>query len=567
MTDAIGTALAIAFAPDRRGDLRADLAIVHAIAMRWNGSFEPGSESAICQFQSIFDCVQAAADAVDEFSRTDLGHDGVGIGIEKDNDPAAAVSLAERGLSGGSYNIFLTDAVHVHASQVAGVSFAKIVETMLPGRGVSNWLYSMTVQPKGLAAVVNATLSDDTAGWDAAPPTEPPSDQDETIADGDETVMDLADEFAPAGERSSTAAAEMDETVMALADDDETVMDFDPAEPGSAPLSAPDTSSADGISTLVADALPQGPAAAGAADVAALRNALDRMSECENMARQLQGGGRPYAAVYQIDLLLADAGIANLGGLEGPQDTLRALRRECLAGAAIVSDLVISGPGGDLFVYRGDALMIGRDPGDGVAGLKLGCRMLSRIPKQLRIDRDGEGYAIADLGSANGGFLDEVPLVANQRVPLDRLDQGMTVSLGGVLDPPEKGDCRLTLSAVAGSAPNLSIQVATGHLTGASRAELAANWPDLDRDCTRRWVFAASPILIGGGDDCTLRLPPGGDDRPQARIEWTDDGYALAPLTDQVMLDETPVLQPVLIADGATLQVLGQTFRFRGNHG
>jgi len=89
----------------------------------------------------------------------------------------------------------------------------------------------------------------------------------------------------------------------------------------------------------------------------------------------------------------------------------------------------------------------------------------------------------------------------------------------------------------------------------------------MDSDCARHWVFAKAPILIGNGDNCGLRLASAPNTGPAARIEWTDNGYTLAPMADQIMLDGAPVLRPVAIADGVRLELLGQSFQIEENGG
>lgn len=143
----------------------------------------------------------------------------------------------------------------------------------------------------------------------------------------------------------------------------------------------------------------------------------------------------------------------------------------------------------------------------------------------------------------------------------------MTLSLGGVLNPPEKGKCQRHLSAMGETKVNLLIRVATGYLTEPSCAELRASWPDMNRDCARHWVYAEAPILIGSGANCGLRLASAPNTGPVARIEWTDNGYTLAPMADQFMLDGAPVLRPVVIADSVRLELLGQSFQVEENGG
>ena len=78
MTRVKGTALAIAFAPDQRTNIENDLAIAYSIASRLKGSFHPRSNAAICIFPSITDCLQSATAAVNWFTQTEGGLNGVG---------------------------------------------------------------------------------------------------------------------------------------------------------------------------------------------------------------------------------------------------------------------------------------------------------------------------------------------------------------------------------------------------------------------------------------------------------------------------------------------------------
>ena len=435
----------------------------------------------------------------------------------------------------------------------------------------------MMVQPQGFAGVVNAALSDDTAGWDA----EAPSVLDGVSADLDQTVMVLAEDGAPSAE----PAPEGDETILALdpqaavagggaspAGDlgDETVLNLGPSGPA---VDAANTGAGYGAAegadaaALNRAGLPRDRDATEPDDISALRAALVLMEQCEAAAHQSIGRGEIYMAVYEIDRILTNDAMANLAGLEGPLEMLQAKRAEYLADAWISTGLMISGEDVNLSIHRGGSLMIGRDPGYETPGAKLGCQTISRIPRQLRIDRHGQAHTVTDLGSSNGSFLDEAPLAANRSVPLDRLEQGMILALGGVLNPPEKGACRLHLSTGSEASPNLSIRVDTTHLNEASRTQLRAEWPDMDHDCATRWVVGESQILIGTGDGCGLRLKSAPNTDPVARIEWTGQGYILAPMTDQVALNGAPVLRPVAIADGVRLTILEQEFQIRNNGG
>ena len=291
------------------------------------------------------------------------------------------------------------------------------------------------------------------------------------------------------------------------------------------------------------------------------------MEQCEKTAQQFRSLDQPYSAIYEIDKVLTNDDVQSLKGLEGPVEKLQALRHECLAGKGISKGLLISSDGEFVSIHRGPSLMIGRDPGNGTAGIKLHCQTLSRIPKQLRIDRHGEGYSIMDLGSTNGSFLNDAQLVANQSVLLEQLSQGVTISLGGVLNPPEKGECRLNLSTLGGGNGTLQIQVQTSHMTEPLRAQLAANWPNMDRDCAGRWLYTEEPVLIGSGANCRLHITPAESSDAVARIEWNENGYILAPLSDQVKIDGAPILQPVIILGSATLSILGQDYHIEDNGG
>jgi len=464
------------------------------------------------------------------------------------------------------------------------VEFQEVVETVLPGRKGTSWIYSMTTQVGGFADVVDAAMSDDTAGWDAEPLTV----QGGVIANMDETVVALdSDDYLEDGAAIDPKASQpripedhptghgsgftksFPETAYS-GDDDETIVGTQPGMPGvdakDVGVTA-DTLSDDADVTLVNITVPEGQVAVKQEEVKTLQVALKLMEQAEEAARQFNRQSQPYSAIYEIDLVLANDAVQKLRGLEGPTEKLQAMREEVLAGKGISRGLLISGNGEIFSIHRGPSLMIGRDPGDGTAGMKLSCQILSRIPRQLRIDYHDKGYSITDLGSANGSYLDDRQLVPNQAVPLGGLDKGMTLSLGGVLDPPKKGECRLNLSNLGENGPGLLIQVQTSHLTKSLRSQLSAKWPDMDRECAGRWLYTEAPILIGGGKNCGLRLAPEENPDVLARIEWGGDEYTLVPISDQVKLNGAPILQPVVILDDVTLSVLGREYQIKDNGG
>ena len=584
MTTVKGTALAIVFAPDQRANLESDLAIAESIGSRLTGTSHPRSNSAVSLFPSILDCVRSAIAAVKWFTHTEEGMNGIGIGIDDDGNTESALLLAERGLTNVSHNILLADTIFWRARNLPGVDFQEVVEIVLPGRKEPNLIYSMTTQVGGFADVVDAAVSDDTAGWD----DEPPTTQGGAIANMDETVVALdRDDYLEDGAASDLGASQpripkghptghgsrftksFPETAYS-GDDDETIVGTQPGMPGVEAKDVGVTADAmpdDANATLVDIPLPQGQVAVRQEQVKALQAALKLMEQAEEAARQFNRQSKPYSAIYEIDLVLANDAVQKLKGLEGPTEKLQAMRDECLAGKGISGGLLISGNGETFSIHRGPSLMIGRDPGDGTAGMKLRCQTLSRIPKQLRIDCHDKGYSITDLGSANGSYLDDRQLVPNQAVSLGGLDKGMTLSLGGVLDPPKKGECRLNLSNLGENGPGLLIRLQTSHLTKSLRSQLSAKWPDMDRECAGRWLYTEAPILIGGGKNCGLRLAPEENPDVLARIEWDGDEYTLVPISDQVKLNGAPILQPVVILDDATLSVLGREYQIKDNGG
>ncbi len=553
MSQAKITTMVVIFEPRQRRDLENDLAIAHSITSRMGGAFHPASRSAVSEFADVGHCIQAAAALADWLARTEEGLLGVGIGIDGDGRTEAASRLAEHGLAGGGETVFLTEAVHTKVRQVPGLEFRKIDNANAAQSGNAVSIYALAAQRQGLAAIEDAKQAGDTSGWDAEPIVEEEDDG------ADATVMaltDMAEE--PAAQPAAQPAAEPD---------DATLMNMDPVAteppaPTLSPTPPAQADTADDDATLVNVPLPVGRAAVSPGDVADLRAALDAMTQCEAAARRCLELGEPYLAACEIDRVLSNDAIQGLSGLEGPLETLGALREEIFANAWVTAGLQIQGEAGDIYLYHGDSLMIGRDPGDGAVGMKLGCRTISRIPKQLRIDRRGGNLTVTDLGSANGSFLDDQPLTANQPTPLDRLDKGMTLSLGGVLQPPEKGDCRLSLTLFGGSM-DLLIQVATGHFTETSQAQLRANWPGMDRDCASRWVFAQGGVTIGAGDQHAVPLSSAPGQAAVARIERTAAGYVLAPGGGEVSLDGAQVLRPVAIIDGAKLNACGHGFQFR----
>jgi len=562
MTTVNGTVLAIVFATERRSNSANDLAIAKSVGSRLTGTFHPSPNSAVSVFPSTIDSVRSAIAAANWYSKASGGLNGIGIGIDDSSNTESALLLAERGLTNVLHNIFLTDPVFRKVQNLPGLKFEEVEESILPGREGRHWIYGLTTNVGEFSEFVDAATSDDTAGWDTEPiarEVEPPTIPSGATGDLAETIVSLDGNGELVGEIAGPPDSYQSTNSESKPTSQSQILNNT--------LSNSVDSSEDDDTTLV-DALPPSEDfGARTKEAISLQEALKLMEQCEEPAQRFRSLDQPYSAIYEIDQVLTNNCVQNLEGLEGPVEKLQALRYECLAGKGISKGLLISSDGNFISIHRGPSLMIGRDPGNDTAGIKLHCQTLSRIPKQLRIDRHGESFSIMDLGSTNGSFLNDTQLIPNQSVPLEQLSQGATLSLGGVLNPPEKGECRLNLSTLGGENGTLQIQVQTSHMTEPLRAQLATNWPHMDRDCAGRWLYTEEPVLIGSGQNCGLHVAPEECSDAIACIEWSENGYILAPRSDQVKIDGAPILQPVLILGGATLSILGQDYQLDDNGG
>jgi len=200
-----------------------------------------------------------------------------------------------------------------------------------------------------------------------------------------------------------------------------------------------------------------------------------------------------------------------------PDSSARARRVQAKA-QATRQDAVLRIGERNVFLRLGSTLPIYR-PQAGESGeaadVTLGFRRLSRRRG------DGEGHAefraqagrflLADCGSSNGTYLDEVYL-ADRTPRLLPERGGCTASLGGTRDPPRRGACRLQARMVLEPAPALLLRVDPAVRDGLDD-QMRALWPTLEQDLATCWILATGAVLLGDGgfrveglDGATVRL-------------------------------------------------------------
>jgi hypothetical protein len=581
MDEPVAVTLAYRLVGGQRADLEADVAMIGAVTARFNGFLERDGERLICRFTDTADGIQSAITALRDFDRSGRGTAGLGLGLDAGDDRQAALHLAEWAAQDGSFSALLPEALRPELVAFPGLRLDDYPADDIPGWDGRIKILGLTLPRRSFGDLRPPGAGADNDGWRSVPEAgaapEKPATGDDTL---DETVMavEAAAELPPAG--AAEPIDPDDETVMAVddaespeptvADDDLTIIhtDFgtDVADDDATQV-PPAPGGNDDDATLIGISAPDGPISMAPGQASSARAAIDALANREAAARQHLEQGERYRAIQEIDGAVEGVAPADRPGVEGLIDRLQELRDEITDGMWLAAGLLITGGDTRLSLHHGDSLQIGRHPGEPAPGLKLVCRTVSRVPRQVRIDRRELGFDIIELGSSNGAFIDDQRLLPNQPLALDQLTRGMILAMGGVLEPPEKGECRLRLSSPAEAPTTLLLQVDTAHLTETARSQLLADWPELEADAAWRWLFTEEQVLIGGGADCVIRPAGAAEGAPLAAIQLGQRGYALVPRQGPVALDGVAISQPVPIADGAVLTAGGEDFSLSASPG
>jgi class 3 adenylate cyclase len=218
---------------------------------------------------------------------------------------------------------------------------------------------------------------------------------------------------------------------------------------------------------------------------------------------------------------------------------------------------------GPFYLRFGDTVNVGRSRNLNSSDVVVGFRRASQLGKQTQVKISRDGIVLADLGSTNGTFVNDVPLVEGQEMNISLSEPPVRLSLGGIRTPPVKGPCRFILEPFRHGDLALKFNLApeTRRLVGEDG--LDAEWPDNERDFATTWVVATGGLLIGPGGECPIHVRDLPGTRPRARLSVEYKGFSLAPMNGaELTVDGHLVRDPSSINDGAKIVLDGVEMQF-----
>lgn len=186
-----------------------------------------------------------------------------------------------------------------------------------------------------------------------------------------------------------------------------------------------------------------------------------------------------------------------------------------------------------------------------------------------RLSRSGPGYAIEDLGSSNGTFVNGVRL--QQGIPR-AISGGETIKLGSDVE------MRLMLATVVAGDSTMVEVPNTGNKTIMGKAETSNKTLMMDKNAMLKpapppqlvvnesgeeakiYKLTAPRIRIGRQADNDVVLTNRFVSRLHAELEKRGDEYYLVPsstISNSLLLDGQPVMEPVLLRHGAKIRIGG----------
>lgn len=218
---------------------------------------------------------------------------------------------------------------------------------------------------------------------------------------------------------------------------------------------------------------------------------------------------------------------------------------------------------GPFYLRFGDTVNVGRSRNLNSSDVVVGFRRASQLGKQTRVRISSDGIVLADSGSTNGTFVNDVPLAEGQEMNVSLSEPPVRLSLGGIRTPPVKGPCRFILEPFQHGDLALKFNLApeTRRLVG--EGGLDAEWPDNERDFAATWIVATAGLLIGPGGECPIHIRDLPGTRPRARLSVEYRGFTLAPMNGaELTVDGHLVRDSSSINDGAKIVLDGVAMQF-----
>lgn len=287
------------------------------------------------------------------------------------------------------------------------------------------------------------------------------------------------------------------------------------------------------------------------------------IDELEKRADRLIGADDPYPALAAMDeAILAIAGEASMARAA---DRISDKRADLAKRMRVVGTAHIEAAGRRYILLPEDVISIGRRAsGRAAPDIDLSFRLLSRASAGLRLVRGDRGITLERGTATNSVIVDDRPVAPGESRDLDRLEQGMSIALGGVNEPPSKGDCRLLLNQVSGREQVVACQLALDHLADSDPRVLEDRWPNLKAERMVTWLIFDTSLLVGGGEGCAVRVE-GDESRAGGRIHYDADGYELETFGTDIRIDGCCPVAKVPLRDGAIIGFGDQALTFRAD--
>ena len=208
----------------------------------------------------------------------------------------------------------------------------------------------------------------------------------------------------------------------------------------------------------------------------------------------LASAAKPYAALMAVQRALNK--LHGVDGMLAERNELLKMRDDFVAQIKPLSGPMLGkGEGEGVHILTNNRVEIGRTNNAKSAAISLGFKRLSRAGKQTYIERQAEGIVVQDQGSTNGTWLDEQTLSAGKATAL--VNDCHVLSLGGRLEPAERGLCQFNLFKLGHNAGSLVINLDNTALALVNKTELARSWADLSYDQCQTWVLLGQTLVLG----------------------------------------------------------------------
>ncbi len=232
-----------------------------------------------------------------------------------------------------------------------------------------------------------------------------------------------------------------------------------------------------------------------------LRDRADQIFREGDLAGNIQRASqqierkRPYHAITAVDEALHS--ISDLPGYAAEIDQLNSMRK---AAAALIVMLVgdVEGTDGDfkdVSLLVADDIKLGRQSSTGAGDIMLGYRRLSRLGRQTRVYRAGDGYVVQDQESTNGTMIEGRELGAGESANITKPTK---LAMGGNTESGDSpGSCQLLLTPANHSRNSLVIEFDQSSLKLLDRFALTEAWPTLEQDAAKKWGLVGESIAVG----------------------------------------------------------------------